>query len=66
MATIQKVMEKHYIVKVGDMYYDLYIDLNECGNYECFFFEDYMEAKTINELKNKVKKSWNYKKEWNG
>jgi hypothetical protein len=56
MVTIQKVMEKHYIVKVGDMYFDLYIDLNEDGNYECFFFDEYMEAKTINELKNRVKK----------
>lgn len=55
MVTIQKVMEKCYIVKVGDMYYDLYIELNECGNYECFFFDEYMEAKTINELKARVK-----------
>jgi hypothetical protein len=56
MVSIQKVMEKHYIVKVGDMYFDLYIDLNEDGNYECFFFDEYMEAKSINELKNRVKK----------
>ena len=56
MVTIQKVMEKCYIVKVGDMYYDLYIDLNGCGNYECFFFDEYMEAKSINELKIRVKK----------
>jgi hypothetical protein len=56
MVTINKVMEKCYIVKFGDMYFDLYIDINECGNYECFFFDQYIEAKTINDLKNRVKK----------
>ncbi len=56
MVTIQKVMEKNYIVKFHEMYFDLYIDLNEDGMYECFFFDEYMEAKTINELKNRVKK----------
>jgi len=56
MVTIQKVMEKNYIVKFHEMCFDLYIELNEDGMYECFFFDEYMEAKTINELKNRVKK----------
>lgn len=56
MVTIKKVLEKHYIVKFNDMYYDLYIDLNEDGFYESFFFNEYIECKTINEVKKEVKK----------
>jgi len=61
MVTIKKVLEKHYIVKFGDneigyIYFDLYIDLNEDGFYESFFFNEYIECKTINEVKKEVKK----------
>lgn len=55
MVTIRKVMEKHYIVKFNDMYFELFIDYND-GMYGCFFFDEYIECKTINEVKNQVKK----------
>lgn len=56
MVSIRKVMERGYIVRVEDMYFDLYIEMNEDGLYECFFFDEYIECKTINEVKNQVKK----------
>jgi hypothetical protein len=55
MVSIKKVLENCYIVKFNDMWFDLYIDLNKCGKYECFFFDEYIEAKNINELKKLVK-----------
>lgn len=56
MVSINKVMDLCYIVRCDDMYYDLYIDLNENGLYECFFFDQYFESSTINGLKKEVKK----------
>lgn len=49
-------MDLCYIVRCDDMYYDLYIDLNENGLYECFFFDQYFESDTINGIKKEVKK----------
>lgn len=56
MVSIRKVMERCYIVRVEDMYFDLYIEMNEDGLYECFFFGEYIECKTIKKVINQVKK----------
>lgn len=55
MVTIRKVMEKHYIVKFNDMYFELFIDYND-GMYECFFLNEFIYCRTINEVKKEVKK----------
>jgi hypothetical protein len=56
MKTIfKKVMPLHYIVIFDSMWYELYIDIDCNGKYSCFFFNEYFEANSENEIKKLVK-----------
>jgi hypothetical protein len=55
-TTFKKVMPLHYIVSFNSMCYELYIDLDYNGKFSCFFFNEYFEANSINEIKKLVKK----------
>lgn len=48
-------MPLHYIVSFDSIYYELYIDIDYNGVYSCFFFDQYFEAESENEIKKLVK-----------
>jgi hypothetical protein len=54
-TTFKKVMPLHYIVIFDSIWYELYIDFDFNGKYSCFFFNEYFEGNSENEIKKLVK-----------
>lgn len=54
-TTFKKVMPLNYIINFNSMWYELYINFDYSGKYSCYFFNEYFEANSENEIKKLVK-----------